>query len=145
MRTPNVPAAVEPTVASDHTERRYIYNGNYRKPTPSPAPRTNRPVRPRKRSLFTIIAMLFVISILIVFYVWNKISVNKLTVEINDTQREIEKIEGTIKYLETEISKKSSLERINLIATQQLNLIEPKKQPIPLLLDDERLRLLQEK
>jgi cell division protein FtsL len=89
--------------------------------------------------------MLFVISILIVFYVWNKISVNKLSVEINNVQREIEKYEGTITYLETEISKKSSLERINFIATLQLNLIEPKKQPIPLLIDDERLRLLQEK
>ncbi len=144
MRTPNVPAAVEPTVVSDHTERRYIYNENYRKPTPSSAPRSNRHVRLRKRSLFSIIAMLFVISILIVFYVWNKISVNKLTVEINNIQRDIDKHEGTIMWLESEISKKSDLERITKIATEKLNFIEPKKQPIPLIIDDERLRLLQE-
>jgi cell division protein FtsL len=145
MRTPNVPAPVEPTVINDHAERRYIYNETYRKPNTSPVPRSNKHVRPRKRSLFSIITLLLAVSILIVFYVWNKISVNKLTTEINSIQKEIDLADGKIFYLNSEISKKSSYERITEIAIHQLNFIAPKKPPIPLLINDDQLRRLQEK
>lgn len=144
MRTPNVPAAIEPAVNADHTERRYVYNGTYKKPVPASAPRSNRPVRPRKRSLFSIITMLLAISLLIVFYVWNKISVDRLANELINLDRTVERENGIITTLKSEISKKQDLERITNIAKQKLNLIEPNKQHIPIIIVDERLKQLQE-
>jgi cell division protein FtsL len=144
MKTPNIPAVVEPTVSTEHKERRYVYDGNYRKPAPSPAPRSNRPVRPRKRSLFSIITMLVAISFLIVFYIWNKISVNRLTDEIYNIQRDIDIANGKIEYLGTQISKKKDLDRITNYATEKLDFIQSNKSTIPLFIDFERLKRLQE-
>src|SRR5260221_10669776 len=111
-------STLEPPVGtSELTERRYVYNGES---LPSPAssqmnnfaPRGNRPIKHRKRSPFNIIAMLAAVSMLIVFYVWNKIAVNRFAVEVNDLQTQFQKIESANDVLRADINKKSNLERI---------------------------------
>jgi cell division protein FtsL len=120
---------MEPTTSADLTERRYVYNGESSgSDAQNFAPRGNRPVKKRKRSPFNIIAVLFVVSILIVFYVWNKITVNRLAIEVNDLQNQFQKITSTNDVVRAEINKKSSLERIGKLAGQ-LGLISPKEQP----------------
>ena len=124
------------------TERRYVYNGeSLPKEANNFAPRGNRPVRRRKRSAFNVIAILFVISILIVFYVWNKIAVNRLAVEVSDLQSQYQKIVNANDIIRAEINRKSSLERIGKIATQ-LGLTYPKEQPAWFEIDTERLERL---
>lgn len=121
---------IEPAAKTDLTERRYVYNGETTvSDEQNFAPRGNRPVKKRKRSPFNIIAMLLVISILIVFYVWNKITVNRLAIEVNDLQNQHQKIISTNDVVRAEINKKSSLERIGKLSTQ-LGLISPKEQPV---------------
>jgi len=144
MRTPNVPAAIEPVATTDNRERRYVYDGSYKKPAPASVSRSNRPVRPRKRSLFSIITILLAISLLIVFYVWNKLSVDRLAKEINALDQAIEGDKTRIELLQSEISKKEDLERITGISKEQLNLTEPKTQHIPVIIVDERLKELKE-
>jgi len=136
-------ATVEPQTSSELTERRHIYSGD---PTYRPsdfAPRANRPVKRRKRSPFMLIAAIFGVSILIVFYIWNKITVNRLVVEINELQAQYQKIENTNEVLRAEINRKSSLERIEKIAVD-LGLTYPKEQPSWLEVDLERLQQLQQ-
>jgi cell division protein FtsL len=144
MRTPNVPAAVEPTVSNDHIERRYVYNENFQKQSRASIPRANRPVRPRKRSLFSIITILLSVSVLIVFYVWNKLCVNDLKEETEKIDKEIIISTQNIGDLNARISKKTSYERIQEIAINKLNFVYTNKRIIPLIINEDELRRLQE-
>lgn len=112
------------------SERRYIYSGEPPRLDGEQPLRRNRPVRRRKRSLFNIMFTLFVVSVFIVFYIWNKIIVNRLAVEVNDLQMQHEKILSANEVLRAEINKKSGLERIEKIAVSQLGLTYPKEQPV---------------
>ncbi|MBI1803269.1 MAG: hypothetical protein HY033_04275 [Ignavibacteriae bacterium] len=135
MARPQVPSASDVRAAvpsSELTERRYIYNGELPTAPTEPhdiAPRGNRAVKRRKRSPFNIITALVVVSLLIVFYVWNKITVNQLLIEVNDLQNQYQKILSTNDVLRADINRKSSLERIGNLATQ-LGLTNPKEQPV---------------
>ncbi|MBI1807203.1 MAG: septum formation initiator family protein [Ignavibacteria bacterium] len=131
--------AEQGTSSPELTERRYVYNGETVSHNGEFVPRGNKRVKRRKRSPFNIIAVLFTISLLIVFYVWNKIAVNRLVVEINDLQNQYQKMLNTNEFLRAEINKKSNLERIATIATGQLGLVYPKEQPIWFEVDAERI------
>ena len=120
----------EDTLIPQIKEKRYVYNGEVPTKRVETSPRGNKPVRSRKRSPFHIIGSLFLLSVLIVFYIWNKICVNRLVVEVNDYRNQYEKIVSGNEYLNAEINKKSSLERIVKISTEQLGLVAPKEQPV---------------
>lgn len=111
-------------------EKRYVYNGETVNRKVEFPQKGNRPMMSRKRSPFNIILSLFLISVLIVFYIWNKICVNRLAVEVNDLRNRHAKILNANEFLNAEINKKSSLERIEKIATEQLGLVAPKEQPV---------------
>jgi cell division protein FtsL len=121
------------------TERRYVYNGQAGAPHPENAVRGNRPVKRRKQSPFNIIAVVVTVSLLIVFYVWNKITVNQLVWEVNDLQTQHQKILAANEILRAEINKKSTLERIVKVATEQMSMIAPKEQPHLFEVDQELL------
>jgi cell division protein FtsL len=133
---------VEPLAPRVPAERRYVYNGEPpAESTHEVAPRSNRPVQRHKRSPFTIIATLVAVSMLIVFYVWTKISVDRLAVEVNELQAQNQKIMNANALLQAEINKKSTLERIGRMATQ-LGLTYPKEQPALFEVDGEKLEEL---
>ena len=134
---------IEPTTHPDLTERRYVYNSeSSAHDAQNFAPRGNRPVKKRKRSPFNVIALLVCVSILIVFYVWNKITVNQLAIEVNDLQNQYQKVVSTNDVVRAEINKKSSLERIGKLAGQ-LGLISPKEQPVWFDINSEQIDRLQ--
>lgn len=127
------------------TERRYVYNGHPGSQQPDLASRGNRPVKRRKQSPFNMIAIVVTVSLLIVFYVWNKITVNQLVWEVNDLQNQHAKILAANEILRAEINKKSTLERIVKVATEQMSMIAPKEQPHLFEVDPELLdRVAQE-
>jgi len=131
MSTTKFPSTSDETViSSELKEKRYVYNGETMNRKVEFPQKGNRPMKSRKRSPFNIIISLFLISILIVFYIWNKICVNRLVVEVNDLRNRHAKILNANEILNAEINKKSSLERIGKIATEQLGLTAPKEQPI---------------
>jgi cell division protein FtsL len=118
----------EPSSAGQ-PERRHVYNGDSMKQHGN-SPKGNRPVRSRKRSPFMIVLGLFGLSLMVVLYIWNKISVNNLAIAVNELHNQHEKILNTNEFLRVEINKKSSLERIGKIAVEQLGLVSPKEQPV---------------
>jgi len=136
---------VEQPVAPELAERRYVYNGEPSSAAFEPIRRGNRPVRKRKSSPFNIVILLFAASIMIVFYVWNKITVNRLAVELSDLQGRYERILNTSVGLRAEISKKSNMDRITKLASGTLGLVPPRTQPISFEVQFDRLRELQEK
>jgi len=117
-------------VLPQQKERRYVYNGEQSASLLEGVPRGNRPIKKRKRSPFYIIATMLIISLLIVSYVWNKITVNRLAVEVNEAGMQYQRILYANEVLRAEVNKKSSLDRIGKIATEQLGMIYPKEQPV---------------
>ncbi len=128
--------------APPRTERRYVYNGEPLTRRQEPAVAGNRPARRHRRSSFNIILALIVVSALIVFYVWNKITVNRLVVEVNDLRNQDMKLQNMNESLRAEINRKSNLERIGKIATGQLGLVYPREQPVWFTMDFDKLESL---
>ncbi len=124
------PVRERAVVSTELTERRYVYGSTPPRSTPVPAAKSNRKAGRKQGLLFRTIATLLVISLLTVFYVWNKLSVNRLVIEVNDLQNQHQKILNASEILRAEIDRKSSLERIGKIATTQLGLIYPREQPV---------------
>jgi cell division protein FtsL len=121
------------------TERRYVYNGQPGAEHHDLASRGNRPVKRRKQSPFNMIAVVVTVSFLIVFYVWNKITVNQLVWEVSDLQGQYQKIQASNEILRAEINKKSTYERIAKAAMEQMSMIAPKEQPHLFEVDQELL------
>jgi len=78
------------------------------------------------------------VAVAIVLYISNIIAVNRLAVEVNDLQQKYDAILNENEILRAEINRRSSLERIGRIATEQLGLQHPKEQPQWLEVDQRR-------
>lgn len=117
-------------------ERRHVFN-DY---TPPTLPRSNRPFRKRKISTFNIILSLFLIAIVSVLYVSNIIAVNRLVVEIEELKTAYNKTENLNEILRSEINRKSRMERITKIASEQMGMMFPKQPPSWFELDEESLK-----
>lgn len=137
-----LPSETEASVV-EYKERRHVYNGDTPRALSESPAHTNRKVQTRKRSPLVMIMAVLGISLLIVLYVWNKITVDRLVVDVNDLQMQYAKVVNANDILRAEINKKSSLERIGKIATDQLHLISPKEQPVWFEVDADRLKELQ--
>ena len=135
METPQ-PSPEIATVAGQKG-RQYVYNGQFPTPPSENSFKRNRAVKRRKRSHFNLVFVIFTVSLLIVFYIWNKITVDRLVVEMNDLQNQYQKITNSSEILRAEINKKSSLERISKLAIEQLGLMHPKEQPVWLAINQE--------
>ena len=147
ISTHTSPDVQRPPASPELSERRYIYNGEISPPAGGASeisPRGNRPVKKRKRSAFNIIAALVFVSLLIVFYVWNKITVNQLVIDVNDLENQYEKLTSMNEILRADINRKSSLERIATLATQ-IGLTYPKEQPVWFEINKNDLERLQSK
>jgi len=114
---------------AEQHERRHVYNGDSLNQSAN-QPKGNRPVRSRKKSPFILIVGLFFVSLMVVLYIWNKICVNKLVIEVSELHNQHEKILNINEFVRAEINRKSSLERIGKIASEQLGLVSPKEQPV---------------
>jgi cell division protein FtsL len=112
--------------------RRFIYNGETASPPAQQndfAPRGNRAIAKKRRSPLPRIGLLLAVSLVIVFYVWNKITVNRLLGEVNDLNTQYQKLQTGNDLLRAEINKKASIERIGTVAAK-IGLVYPKQQPI---------------
>jgi cell division protein FtsL len=74
-------------------------------------------------------ATLFLAAVAIVLYISNIITVNRLVVEVGELEQKHAAVVNSNEILRAEINRRSSLERIGRIATEQLGLQHPKQQP----------------
>ncbi len=112
-------------------EHRYIYGGEKRSSVsagPSPT-RPNRRVTRHRFSTFNTILILFGVSLVIVLYVNNILTIDLLASDIGKLQTRYAAIQNTNAALQAEINRKSSWDRIGRTATEQLGLVFPKEQP----------------
>lgn len=79
--------------------------------------------------------MLMIVSVLSValvsvMFIWNTITVNKLAGDLNKMQIEYQNIVGKNELLKAEVNQKSTPERIQKLAYEQLGLTVRKEQPV---------------
>ena len=126
------------TVSKD---RRLLYTDDI-----SQSARTNEPMNrssklpQRTSSTFITMAALFLAAVVIILYISNIITVNRLAVEVGELQQKYEALRNGNEILRAEINRRSSLERIGKIATDQLGLRYPKEQPQLLEIDEKLVR-----
>ena len=82
------PRPREATSGAGARERRLVYSGQPGGAQNEYLTRGNKPLKRRQKSPFKIVTLIAAISVLIVFYVWNKISVNRLLGEIDQLKDE---------------------------------------------------------
>ena len=128
----------------DLLDHRFVYNGDGGRANADAAMRLNRPVRRKRQSPFALISLFFMLSVLIVFYIWNKISVSKLALEVDDLQNQYSKIVNANEVLRAEINQKSRIDRIEQIAEEQLKMSSPKQQPVMFEIDEAQLKSAQQ-
>lgn len=116
-------------LASDR-DRRYIYGGAPSGAAAGYAIRPNKKGIRRKASTFNTIMLLFGLGGAIVFYINNFITINLLSFEVNQLQLKYDRIMNVNATLRSEVNRKSTWERINPMAGDQLGLRSPLRQPV---------------
>jgi cell division protein FtsL len=120
-------------------ERRYIYNGESRPTAPGYAIRSNRRIVRRKISTFYVILVLFGFGIGIVFYVNNILTVNQLAFDISQLEQRLDSVRNVNAALRAEVTRKAALERIGVLAREDLKMQFPSEQATTLDVDMENL------
>jgi cell division protein FtsL len=121
-------------------EHRRVSNGDEGLPPANEPMRPNRPVRRKQRSPFGPMFVLMIISTLVVFYIWNKIAVNRLAKEVNDLQNQYQKIVNVNESLKVDSTQQASRSRIEKIAMGQLKMIVPKEPAVWFEVDQKKLK-----
>jgi cell division protein FtsL len=125
-------------------ERRYVFNGDPQRTTAGYAIRTNRRAVKRRRSTFSIILTLFAAGTAVVLYINNIMAVNRLAHEIDRLRTQYSAVTQANQVLQADIDKKSALERVSAIATEQLGLRNPSTPPQMFDVDEERVNSITE-
>ncbi len=115
---------------TDQKQRRFVYSGEPGGGQSEFLTRGNKPLKRRRKSPFKIVSLVTVISLLIIFYVWTKITVNRLADEVDALGAKLGKIENVNKEYRAEIGKKSNLDAITKIAKDKLGMVEAPDQKI---------------
>jgi len=90
-----------------------------------------RPKKPfKKYSYKTFLLSLLLIVFFLTLYVWQRVTVIKLLKEMEELKEVLAQQEKKYKYLNLEITKLSSIERIEKIAQEKLGLIYPMRERI---------------
>ncbi|MGH2569192.1 MAG: FtsL-like putative cell division protein [Bacteroidota bacterium] len=146
MKPQNDRTPAEPSPSA----RPMVYGGTMPAPPDQPSspgsvamPR-NRKITTRTVSTFYIILLLFGAAAVIVLYISNIIAVDHLMMEINNLQKQNQRLMSEQEILKAEINRLSSLERVNRIAAEELGLVNPKEPPVWMSVDPERVRAVEE-
>jgi adenylosuccinate synthase len=128
------------------SDGRYIYNGNVLSGQQGSASghaiRPNKKAVRRKHSTFNIVSGLFVLAAMSLLYTGNVIAVNQLMKEVNDLSNRYNSIISNNEVLKAEIARKSSLDRISLLAKEEVGLTNPQEPPVWFEVDQEKVEEL---
>ncbi len=104
----------------------------------------NKAIKPRKRSPFNVMVMMFLIAVAVVLYVGNVIAVQQLLQDVSIRQARYEQILNNQEVLKAQINRMSSLERIRSMAESDLGLRNPAGAPEWIEVDSSKIRELDE-
>ena len=126
---PEAPVAEALPAGHASRERRFVYNGDPGGGSQEFLARGNKPLKRRKKSPFKIVTLIAAVSVVIIFYVWNKITVNRLAEEVDALENRLHQLESINTDLGGTIDKKSNLDNITRLAKDRLGMIYAPEQP----------------
>lgn len=96
--------------------------------------------KPAKRKVKTtnVVGVMILVAVAALLYVGNVIAVNNLAKEVNDLNIHYKQIVSMNELIRAEINRKSSLDRIGLLAQEQLEMTNPKEAPVWFDVDKEK-------
>ena len=83
----------------------------------------------KKEIILVVFCIIIVISIL-TFYIWHQMESVRIGYEIGDLEEKVLNLRKEVEKLETKKSTLLSLERVEKIAKEKLNLVEPKEEQL---------------
>lgn len=121
---------LETPEAAEPRSRRFVYGGEQGGGSGEYLTRGNRPLKRRRKSPFKMVTIIAAVSLVIVFYVWNKITVNRLSNEVDALDLRLRKIESINRNHRADIGRKSNLDTITKLAKDKLGMVEAPDQKI---------------
>jgi len=83
----------------------------------------------KKEIILVVFCIIIVISIL-TFYIWHQMESVRIGYEIGELEEKVLNLRKEVEKLETKKSTLLSLERVEKIAKEELNLVEPKEEQL---------------
>jgi len=121
---------LEAPETAEQKHRRFVYSGEPGGGSSEFLTRGNKPLKRRRKSPFKIVSLIAAISILIVFYVWNKITVNRLAAEVDVLEAKKRTLESINEGYRAEVGRKSSRDNVEGLAINRVRMIHNPDQPI---------------
>lgn len=111
---------------------------------PGYAVRTNARTKKRSKVKTTnVVGGMILFAAAALLYVGNVIAVNNLAKEVNDLTAKYHKTVAVNELLRTEINRKSSLDRISLMAQEELDMVNPSEAPAWFEVDRQKVQELE--
>ncbi|MDA0986122.1 MAG: hypothetical protein O3A55_00735 [Bacteroidetes bacterium] len=126
-------------------DRRYVYsehNSKVEKISDENSESKNRPVYKRKHSTFNIVSWMFVFAVTALLYIGNVIKVESLAKEVGELKTTHKKNRNINQLLQAEINRKSSIEKISVVASNLLQMSNPNSSPNWFSIDRNKLKEL---
>lgn len=115
------------------------YPSNRQGSSPGSAVRSNtKKSKRRKVKTTNVVGSMIMFAAAALLYVGNVIAVNSLAKEVSDLNVQYRKIVAVNELLRADINRKSSLDRISLLAQEQLDMTNPKEAPTWFEIDREK-------
>jgi cell division protein FtsL len=84
----------------------------------------------RKKEIMVVVAFTVIVVFVLSFYIWHQMESVRIGYTINDLKKKIKELSEEVEKLEAKRSQLLSLERVEKVAKEELNLAEPREDQI---------------
>jgi cell division protein FtsL len=84
----------------------------------------------RKKEIMLVVAFTVIVVFVLSFYIWHQMESVRIGYTINDLNKKIKELSEEVEKLEAKKSQLLSLERVEKVAKEELNLAEPREDQV---------------
>jgi cell division protein FtsL len=84
----------------------------------------------RKKEIMLVVAFTVIVVFVLSFYIWHQMESVRIGYTINDLKKKVKELSEEVEKLEAKRSQLLSLERVEKVAKEELNLAEPREDQI---------------
>ncbi len=83
-----------------------------------------------KKAIILVVSCTIIVIFILTFYIWHQMESIRIGYEIGELEEKVLSLRKEVEKLETKKSSLLSLERVEKIAKEELNLVEPKEEQL---------------
>jgi cell division protein FtsL len=84
----------------------------------------------RKKEIMLVVAFTVILVFVLSFYIWHQMESLRIGYTINELKKKVKELSEEVEKLEAKRSQLLSLERVDKVAKEELNLAEPREDQI---------------